>query len=156
MNFTPKTEDQLARERLLSAGEYPFSIMEAQDTTSKAGNDMIKVKLRIFADDGSERHVYDYLLESMGEKLLAFCKSVGLEDEYMTGSLRADMCDGREGFVKLEIEPASKGFNSKNSVATYVPRGSETKPAPPSDASRLKKPTTGLTFAEDDGEPIPF
>ena len=68
MNFTPKSEKELSEENLFPAGIYPFEILEATDKTSKKGNDMIELKLRVFH---GERHqiVNDYLLESIGYKL---------------------------------------------------------------------------------------
>jgi len=150
MKFTSYTKDELLDAMLLPAGTYPFTIIEAQDTVSKAGNDMIKLQLRVYTPDGADRFVYDYLLEKFGLKLLAFCESVGLEGAYAAGELNAELCKGREGFVKLEIRGAQGGFGPQNQVESYVPRGVVP------EGTAKSAPTTQIPGIPDDADEIPF
>lgn len=143
MRFTPKTEEEIAAENLLQPGEYGFTVMEAEDTQSKAGNDMMKVKLEVFAPDGGTRHVYDYLLEKMAFKLRHFAATVGRMADYERGELSADAVVGRSGLVRIEIEPAGD-YPAKNVVKDYV-----VAPKPPANQPAAQQ-------AETDGDGLPF
>ena len=52
MELKPKSRDEIAREKLLKPGIYNFEVMCAEETTSRAGNAMIKLKVRVFHDGG--------------------------------------------------------------------------------------------------------
>lgn len=59
-------------------GDYKLRVIEASEDTSKAGNDMIKLKLRIIKADGSDGPaMFDYLVfsESSFWKVDHFLKS---------------------------------------------------------------------------------
>lgn len=134
MQFTPKTEEQLSEESLLPEGEYPFTVIVARDTTSKtSGNPMIELQLEVYDEDGKGRKVTDYLMESMGFKLIHFASTTGLTAEYDRGDMPADIMQGRSGCLRLRIEPASGNFRAKNSVRDYV---KATEPAPAAAAPR--------------------
>ena len=53
------TEDELARASLLEPGVYPFEVIAASEELSKAGNEMIKVKLNVFGPDNQQAHIFD-------------------------------------------------------------------------------------------------
>lgn len=121
MRFQPKTDKELAVMNLLPEGEYDFEVFEASDAVSTNSNEMIKLKLKVWAPDGSERHVYDYLLEAMAHKLRHFAVCVGLDVEYVNGTLKAVQCVGRVGRVKLIIQKDKTGaYPDKNAVKDYV------------------------------------
>ena len=147
MRFQPRTEDELKAETLLPEGDYDFEVMEAADTTSKKGNDMIKVKLRVFTNNG-ERHVYDYLMPSMGFKLRHFCESTGLLSKYDNGTLGAADCANRTGIASIDIEEGKDGYGPKNKVTDYVVKQKDIKRAAP-----VQQPAATKTVAEDD---IPY
>lgn len=126
MQFNSKSREELARESLTPPGEYDFEIMRAEETTSKKGNEMIKLKLRVFVD-GGEIHVYDYLVGGMEYKLANFCDAIGRSDDYDTGEINADNLEGCSGKLKLVIEEATKDADTgeikwpaKNAVKTYI------------------------------------
>lgn len=119
MKFIPKTEEELARESLLEAGTYPFEVLNASDEISKAGNEMIKIKVNVFGNNGEQVHVFDYLMEKMAFKLRHFAESAGLLADYNRGELSAISCVGRGGYVKVEIE-AQAGYAPRNVVKDYV------------------------------------
>ena len=158
MKFQPKTEDQLAEESLLPEGVYPFDIINAVDTFSKAGNEMLKIKLMVYGNDGQTPHLYDYLLEKIAFKLRHFAETTGLLKEYERGELNAAMCSGKCGFCKLAIEPAGD-YPAKNIVKDYVvqeanhPSASNApkRATPPPKASKAPG-TAGAAFDDD----IPF
>lgn len=135
MRFSPMTEDELARAPLLEPGVYPFEVIAASEELSKAGNEMIRVKLAVFGPNGQQTHVYDYLMEKMAFKLRHFCEATGLLQKYEAGTLSEVDCEGKGGYVKIKIDPANGSYSAKNSVQDYVkPEVPLTKPAATSGA----------------------
>ncbi len=126
MQFNSKSRDELAKASLTPPGEYDFEIMRAEEATSKKGNEMIKLKLRVFVD-GGEIHVYDYLVAGMEYKLANFCDTIGRSEDYDAGEIKADNLEGCAGKLKLVIEDAVKDedtgevkWPAKNAVKTYL------------------------------------
>ena len=119
MKFQPKTNEEIAMEGLLEEGEYRAEVIEAKDETSKAGNGMIHLQLRVFLADGSRRIVHDYLLEAMSFKLKHFCEAAGLDAKYAAGELAADDCKGKECMVHLIVQKQA-GYPPKNAVRDYM------------------------------------
>lgn len=135
MRFTAKTDKEIAEERLLPEGIYGFEISMGEDTTSKKGNEMIKLTVRLFKDDGKFILVDDYLLESMMFKLKHACDACGLSDKYQSGELVAADFVGKTGNLKLKIQKDTTGnYPDRNSIADYlVPEDGATF-TPPKDA----------------------
>ena len=120
MNFTPKKDEELNNFELFPAGEYDFDIVKAEEQISKAGNEMIKLDLDIYAPSGKKTRVFDYLLESIAYKIKHFCITTGLANEYETGILNADMCVNRSGKCKIIIQSdKNKKYDDKNAVKDY-------------------------------------
>lgn len=117
MRFTPKTEVELQEEGLLAEDKYHFEIVDAKDKVSKSGNEMIELKLKIV---GTQKIIFDYLLESMGFKLKHFADSANLGNKYQDGSLMANDCIGKQGWVHIVISPAKDGYPAKNTVKDYI------------------------------------
>ncbi|HKZ81271.1 MAG TPA: hypothetical protein VJ124_23580 [Pyrinomonadaceae bacterium] len=133
MNFKPKTEKELSEARMLPSGTWPFEVIEASDTKSKRGHEMIKIKLNIFAGD-RQGHVFDYLSAAfMEHRLRHYCYSVGLGAAYEAGTLTARQCLGRQGYAKIGFEDGKDGYSDKNVVEDYEVPASEEPPAPPTE-----------------------
>lgn len=121
MKFTPKSDKELAEERLLPEGTYGFEISGGEDKTSKAGNDMIELTVRVFKPDGSFLLVTDYLMEAILYKVSHAAKACGLEDKYMAGSLSGQDFIGKTGELKLGIQKDKNGtYPDKNVVKDYI------------------------------------
>lgn len=157
MQFNSRSREELARESLTPPGEYDFEIISAEETTSKKGNEMIKLKLRVFVENG-EIHVYDYLVAGMDYKLANFCDAIGRSDDYDDGEINADNLVGCAGKLKLVIEEAQKDkdtgevkWPAKNAVKTYIAgkKGQEKM------AERRVK-TAPTAAVKTDDEEIPF
>lgn len=157
MQFNSRSREELARESLTPPGEYDFEIISAEETTSKKGNEMIKLKLRVFVENG-EIHVYDYLVAGMEYKLANFCDAIGRSDDYDDGEINADNLVGCAGKLKLVIEEAEKDkdtgevkWPAKNAVKTYIAgkKGQEKM------AERRVK-TAPTAAVKTDDEEIPF
>lgn len=119
-----RLSDPLSREEsrqgdVLPQGIYPFDVVEATDSRSKSGNEMIKVRLRIHTPEGKQRILYDYLLEAMKFKLAHFFEAIGKWDVYERHEFSADDCYG-SGSLKLIIQEAKDGYAAKNSVDDYI------------------------------------
>ena len=131
MKFMPQSENEITRSQLLEPGVYPFEVTAASDEISRTGNEMIKLKLIAYAPDGSQGHVYDYLLEKLAYKLRHFAVATGLLAEYERGELEAVACLGAKGLVKLGIEEANGQYKPKNTVLDYLPPDPAAAPAAP-------------------------
>lgn len=155
MKFTPKSADEVARDGLLPAGVYPFEVMEATDTLSRAGNDMIRLKLVVFGPDGETPHVFDYLLEKLAYKLRHFAEVTGLLPQYEAGELTAIHCLQKNGYVKLVIEE-QEGYSPKNSVKDYEPAPEGSAPRPVAAPRPAPVAAAASAAGFDDELDIPF
>lgn len=120
MQFAPKTEDQLRTQNLIPDDtECDFEVVESKHAVSKKGNEMIALKLRVFSQS-RESFVFDYLMESMGFKLLHFCEATNKTSQYASGNLRAEDCERATGKCVVSIEPASGNYAAKNVISDYI------------------------------------
>lgn len=134
MTYTPKTEEQLAKEGLLSDGIYDFKVATTSDKPSKKGNAMYTLKLHVFDENGAARTVYDYIAlgNNFGErKLRHAADSCGLILIYETGNMKPEDFLGKSGKVQIKIQEGSVDYPlPKNVVADYIKRTSGEAPKP--------------------------
>ena len=160
MQFKPKTEKELAEEGLFQAGVYPFEIVEAADKTSKKGNDMIELKVRLFGN--GTQICTDYLLESMGYKLRNAASTMNLLDAYEEGSLDAEDFVGKSGYAKVIIQKDKNGeYPDRNSISDYLTEAeAEKHNAGKKESEHIKAKSNGFAPGEkpkdEDGDDIPF
>ncbi len=134
MKVTPRTENEIAALNLLPNGWYPFTISDAEEKTSKAGNEMIVLNVRVYSDRGSV-FIKDFLMDTEfgAGKLRSCAETCGQLEAYESGRLSADDLDGREGFARVGIEKSKDSqFPDKNKIWMYAkekpkPKGEETK-----------------------------
>lgn len=159
MQFIPKSQEELAAERLWPDGVYPFSVQSAEDAVSKSsGKEMIVVELCFYNEAGKSKVIKDYLLASQLEKLSQFCRFTGIEDLYDAGTLVAADMENKEGYAKLRTEKPKpdSDFKPKNVVAWYCPKPEERADAREMEAKR-KEIEAGLTAGTGGEEDeIPF
>jgi hypothetical protein len=121
VTFTAKTEKELQEELVIPEGEYNIEVLDANDKTSKAGNEMIELGLKVFKDDGSHILVTDYLMEKILYKLKHACECFGLQKEYKNESVVANDFIGKTGKAKIVIQVDKEGkYPDKNGVKDYV------------------------------------
>lgn len=128
MRFDPRSEKDLEAEALAARGLLPngpcaFTVLDAVDKVSKAGNEMIVMTVEIVPNDPllPVRNLTDYLLESMAFKLRHFCGATGLIGKYEHGTLEARDCIRKSGICMIGIEQdKDKKFPPKNRIADYV------------------------------------
>ncbi|MBC2592817.1 DUF669 domain-containing protein [Ruficoccus amylovorans] len=102
MKYTSQNADNLPR--FVPNGDYLVTVIEASETLSKAGDEMIKLKLEV---EGHGVYLYDYLVatESSFWKIDTFRKAIG--DRVVEGEeveLNASALEGRQGHARLRIE----------------------------------------------------
>jgi len=136
MQFTPKTDEEIkqaekerAEKSLWPKGEYDFEIQDATDEISKNGNEMIKLVIKAYNNEGKSQLLFDYLLASIDYKLRHACYGMGLGEYYEDGNLNAQDFIGKTGKVLLDIQPAKDSYPAKNVVKDYVVSDAA-KPAP--------------------------
>lgn len=135
MRFEPKTAAEIDEAGLLAAGVYDFEVMEAEDTTSKAGNDMAAIVLRIEDSEGRCFKVQDWLVATDGGayKVRHFAEATGLLAEYEKGDMPAGFMIGKTGKAKIAVKPAEGQYRAKNTVADYVLGGAVATSSAPKD-----------------------
>jgi uncharacterized protein DUF669 len=107
-------------------GDYDFEVNDAsEERSSSTGNDMIKLTLHVFNEDGNKRTVFDYLVNSEKSqfKIRHFADAVGLIASYERGELDVNEIVAKTGRLKLRIKPAQGDYPANNSVGDYIPRG---------------------------------
>ena len=111
MKYVSQNADNLPR--FVPNGDYLVTVIEASETFSKAGDEMIKLKLEV------EEHgvrLYDYLVatESSFWKIDTFRKAIGeavVEGEEV--ELSASDLEGRQGYARLMVEEYQDKKNNK-------------------------------------------
>lgn len=105
---------------LLPEGDYPFKVVNAKETVSKSGNDMIELTLNV----GGEITLIDRLVFTPNAywRIDDFRRATG--EVLGTGrtSFEAEHCIGRTGFVHLGTEDDING-KERNIVQAYLPKG---------------------------------
>ena len=122
MRVNPKSEEEIARAGLLPAGEYGFEIVEAEDKVSKAGNEMVELKVKLFGPDG-DATVFDYLIDGgrSAFKVRHFAESTGMIGQYERGDMPAHLMVGKTGRCKVAITKDKNGqYPDKNGIADYI------------------------------------
>lgn len=151
MKFDPKTDEETKNDKpfpVWPSGQYDFEIMNGVDKKSKAGNEMIELRVKIFNSEGEEKIVFDYLLESVAYKLRHCAEACGLMEKYEKGELVGGDFDGCTGKLKLRVgKPTEEYPDPKNEVADYVVGTAAAEPKP-----KYKK----ALGAEDLDDSIPF
>jgi hypothetical protein len=124
VRFTPKTEAQIKSEEgarnLWPRGVYDFEVMDASDEVSSKGNEMIKLRLKVYDQAGNTQTVWDYLLEQIMGKFAHACEAMGLTTQFDSGNVEAADFEGKSGQVVLYVQKGQNGYPDKNSVADYV------------------------------------
>ena len=140
MSYTPKSEDQLAKEGLLADGIYDFEIVETDEGISKKGNEMWIIKQHFFAPDGSTRIIKTWITfgNNYGERQLRhLADTCGLIAEYDAGVLRHSSFLHKSGRAEITQRQDDK-LTWWNSVKDYVKRDAGTV------AAEIKKPAADL------------
>jgi hypothetical protein len=132
MRVKPITEEQATESAkpnyLLRPGECDFEVKQAQDQTSDAGNEMIKLTLDVWDSTGKKATVYDYLLDAIPHKVRHAAYACGIGHVYERGEIEASHFEGKNGRLVIRTKE-QPGYNPKNDVTDYVIAGRTKKTA---------------------------
>jgi hypothetical protein len=133
--------------RFVPAGDYLLTVLEAAETVSQNGTEMIKLKLEV---EGHGVRLFDYLVasESSYWKIDTFRKAIG---EAVTQGEEVELVaanlEGRQGYARLRIEDYQGKRNNK--VDMWLTKRPATRPASPKPAT-----ATAAAMKEDGDEPF--
>lgn len=144
MKYTSQNADNFVR--FVPNGDYLVTVVEASETVSKAGDEMIKLKLEV---EGHGVHLFDYLVatDSSFWKIDTFRKAIGdtvVEDEEV--ELVASDLEGRQGYARLRVEDYQGKKNNK--IEMWL-----TDRAPAAATRAVNQPSQAQTEADED---VPF
>ena len=122
MALTYKAGKPEASSFIVPAGVYTLRVIEAEEDTSKGGNDMVKLKLRVVKDDGKDGPaLFDYLVftESSFWKIDAFLKSA---DKHPGEGEEVELdCDDMIGWeVRAKLTVDTYNGKQSNKVDAYL------------------------------------
>lgn len=123
-SWQPLSQDEiLAQKRNLDPGEYDFMVTSATLKTSKSGNGMIELILKIWDQAGKEYTCYDWLvaIPSMAYKAKHFWESVGNPEFYEKGSCLESDFMNTQGKVKTGLQKSEDGQRLNVRVVDYIP-----------------------------------
>lgn len=121
MKVIPKSEEYF-KSRELVPGEYPFVFKNALESISQAGNEMIKVTLKLNDINGNEHELIDYLLDKkpFDYKLKHACDCAGIIEKYNNGEINAYDFINKRGIVKLVLRKNKEDGTQRISVDDYI------------------------------------
>lgn len=120
MKFDPEKE---SRRFAVKEGICSFLILNAEETKSKAGNQMIKLTVEITDKEGRYCIVFDYLVANAQWKIKNLCESIGEIETYESGEISADMLKNKysECEVITEEDPSNQ-YPPKLKIKKYLKR----------------------------------
>lgn len=129
MQFEPITKQEADEAGLLPAGLYEATVESAEHYTSKSGNEMILLRLKVYTPAGAATEVKDYLMgHAMRHKLRHFCEVIGRADLAESGKLEPEDCIGHTVLAKIRIQEPKGDYRAKNEVADYWEQKGDIKP----------------------------
>ncbi len=123
MRFTPKTPEQIAKEKLLPKGEYDVECVGGEDGMSKAGNDMFVLTLKIHGERAVT--IKEYIVSSAEDKVNNACSAFGILDKFHDQNGKEVEVHGGDFYGRwaralIDIQPGKDGFPPKNVVKKYI------------------------------------
>lgn len=112
----------------LPEGEYDATIEKAEETTSKAGKEMVVLTYRVYGS--REATVKDYITEKALFKLKRVAKAIGQEAAFESGVFKAADYEGRN--LRLSLIVKTDDYGDKNEIRGYMASqlGGKAKAAP--------------------------
>lgn len=148
------SEEMVSTTRI-EPGIHEFTVVNAQETQSKAGNDMISLELQV-GDEGAT--VFDNLVSTPKAlwKIEQFCKCVGLD--FSRNELNETDCIGMAGKADFYLGEPKQNGKQYIEVAEYLPpTGYTEQPATgPATGPATKSKPVQETVAPSIDDDIPF
>lgn len=112
---------QMREDALLKEGRYKFTVLDAREKRSSAGNDMINLKLSLEVD--ARRVVFFdslIMLPKMFWKFEHFCKATGMPEKIEEGRIMASECIGKEGYIDIIQKADNQTGELINQAKDYI------------------------------------
>lgn len=112
---------QMREDALLKEGRYKFTVLDAREKRSSAGNDMLNLKLSLEVN-GRRIVFFDSLIltPKMFWKVEHFCKAVGMAEKIDEGRLMAQDCSNKEGYVDIIQRSNPQTGELENQAKDYI------------------------------------
>lgn len=112
---------QMREDALIKEGRYKFTVLDAREKRSSAGNDMLNLKLSLEVN-GRRVVFYDSLIltPKMFWKVEHFCKAAGLGEKIDEGRLMAQDCLGKGGYIDLIQKCDQQSGELINAAKDYI------------------------------------
>lgn len=112
---------QMRSDALLKDGKYKFTVVDARESKSQAGNQQINLKLSLSIDDRRVTY-FDrlILLPKMFWKVEHFCKAAKMPEKIDQGKLADTDCVGKEGYIHIIQKANSQTGELENQTKDYV------------------------------------
>jgi len=122
MTFEYNPKEVKSEYVVLPKGEYECEVVGAVETVSKKGNDMIKLVICIYGNEGEQVRVYDYIVNPDGLwKLKSICRCCDMKFD---GIMNEQLLVGKRMNVLVKIEPErtvdGKTYSERNAIVKYV------------------------------------
>lgn len=124
MQFTPKTEEEIAMGGLLPEGIYPYIVTRSEDKISRANNQYIDLTLNVFDRQGQSHIVFTNL--ALIKLLKHFCDVNNMQEAYKSGNIPdISFMNKKGGLVHIGMEPEKVNpnggmYRAKNIVIDYI------------------------------------
>lgn len=128
MKYSPVTEKEAESlaDGVRPEGVYGFEITKAKEGMSEAGNNVLKLTLKIVGGGTVWDNIT--LTPKWAWKLRYLADSCDMLHEYEEGLLNVSNIVGARGVVKLRIQPATDTYKTKNEVEEYIKKALQTEP----------------------------
>ena len=130
-SYTAAAEGESPTKTVLPAGTYSYVVEDAVEKMSRAGNEMIELRLKVGDDDAGYGKCWEYLVfsERAAWKIDQFLASVGRPTSPGDNvEIETDDLIGLEGQAEITVGKNNKG-EDRNEVGAFL-AGSPTKVAP--------------------------
>ncbi len=113
--------NQMRADALIKEGRYKFRVEDAREKRSQSGNDMLNLKL-ILSVNKREIIYWDslILIPKMFWKVEHFCESIGIPEKIEEGSLIAQDCLEKEGYIDIIQKVNQQTGELINQTKDYV------------------------------------
>lgn len=172
MRYTPLTEAQIQSMNVMDEGIYQFETVEVHvvdkfnnPMRDKNGNDMAKLKLVVWDNEGRERIVYTFISgdPNFGYKLRHYAQTVGMLTEYENGTFDIQRTEGKQGKANIVIKKGNlkndgsgEMWPDRNDVKDFIfetqPRAAQPQAGSPPPGHPAALATDGQILDDD----IPF
>lgn len=119
--YAPKTDQQINNEKLVPVGKHKFEVMKCEDKTSKSGNAMTIVTLKV--KNGNKNVIFsDFIMEGDEEKVKDFAYSIGLSQQYEEGFFDNLQTIGKAGMADIIVQESKNPEypNAANRIKKYI------------------------------------